>query len=116
ILSKRLGAWRVAVNLWFEQEYAFQDDRWEIIYNPTAGVLYDVSASVSLGLEYWLHGVIEDEDEDEGAEAEGPMHYLGPTVFAATKGPWFSLGAYVRLDGLGDKPTLGDQYGKLWVR
>ncbi|MFO0750543.1 MAG: hypothetical protein U1F43_33470 [Myxococcota bacterium] len=119
ILSKRVGAWRFAVNVVFEQEYGYADEAWELVYNPSVGVVYDLSPSVSLGLEYWAHGTIEDEDEGEGAEgeeSEGAVHYLGPTLYAATKGPWFSLGAYVRMDSLGDKPTVGDPYGKLWVR
>lgn len=116
ILSKRVGAWRFAANLWVEQEYELQSGEWELVYNPTVGVLYDLSPKVSLGLEYWARGKFEDEEEGASESAAGPVQYLGPTLYAATAGPWFSLGAYVRLDALGDAPVTDDPYGKLWVR
>lgn len=118
ILSKRVGSWRFAVNLWAEEEYLFQDDRWVTVYNPTAGFVYELTPRFGLGLEYWLHGKTGDSTSDRAAAATdtGPMHYLGPTLYAATEGPWFSLGAYVRLDGIGDTPVVGDPFGKLWVR
>lgn len=119
ILSKRLGAVRLAVNLWFEQEYYFQDDLWKLVYHPTAGVAYELSPTATLGLEYWVRGRFDDNVEPLATatvDTTDPVHYLGPTLLLVTGGPWFSLGAYVRLDGLPDAAVVGDPFGKLWFR
>lgn len=121
ILSKRLGAWRFAINLWFEQEYYFQDDLWKLVYHPTAGFTHELSPTVALGLEYWVRGRFDDNVGAPGTAAAAvdttdPVHYLGPTLMLVSPGPWFSLGAYVRLDGLPDAAVVGDPYGKLWFR
>lgn len=123
LLNKRFGAFRASLNLWIEQEYYFQDDFWKLVYHPTAAVLYDLSPSASIGLEYWLRGRFDDNQPavttgiSAAVDTTEPVHYLGPTLFLATKaGPWFTLGAYVRLDAVADDAVVGDPFGKLWFR
>jgi hypothetical protein len=129
LLSRRFGAFSAACNLWVEQEYYFQIPEWRFIYNPTLGATYDLSPNFVVGLEYWVRGRFDDDDGGDSAslatpaaiaaESEVPSgahHYLGPTFMAQTADAFFTLGAYARLDHLGDAAVVGDQYGKLWFR
>ncbi|PKN56604.1 MAG: hypothetical protein CVU56_15355 [Deltaproteobacteria bacterium HGW-Deltaproteobacteria-14] len=109
LLSKRVGAVRMLVNVWFEQEYYFQENAWKLIYHPTAGVTYDLSPNATVGLEYWAQGHLE-------AGGRSAVHYLGPTLMLSSANPWLSIGVYLRLDHLGDAAAVGDPFGKLWFR
>jgi hypothetical protein len=117
LLSKRFGAINVVANLWVEQEYYFQTGDTKYIYNPTVGVTYELSPKLIAGLEYWARGRFDTLDETEMTEAPTKTHhYVGPT-FLAQKGEVFiSIGAYVRLDDIGETAVVGDQFGKLWFR
>jgi len=126
LLQRRMGAWNFGVNLWVEQEYYFQTGDWRFIYNPTAGVSYEISPKFSLGAEYWLRGRFDDDDASQpaglpGVNTETPSgstarHYLGPTFMVQSAEYFLSLGAYARMDGLTDEAVVGDAWGKLWVR
>ncbi len=121
LLSKRLGDVVLVANLWVEQEWYFQDSTTKYIYNPTAGAAYEISPRFHVGLEYWARGRFDDtsddpEDDDGDDAPTGAHHYLGPT-FLYQQGPmFFSLGAYARMDNIGDSAKVGDQYGKIWLR
>jgi hypothetical protein len=121
LLSKRLGDVVLVANLWVEQEWYFQDRVTKYIYNPTVGAAYEISPTFHVGLEYWARGRFDDASDDpanaDGSDAPTTSHhYLGPT-FLYQKGPvFFSLGVYARMDNLGDTATVGDQYGKIWLR
>lgn len=112
ILSRRLGAWQLALNLWVEQEYYYQDGVWKFLYHPTVAAGYELSPVVSLGLEYWVRGRF---DNVDGA-ARAPVHYVGPTLLVSSPGPWFSMGAYVRADRLAEAPAVDDPDGRFWFR
>jgi hypothetical protein len=99
----------LGANLWLEQEYQFQEGKWEHVYHPTAGVSVQASPQVSPGVEYWVRGVFSD-------DAEPAHHYLGPTLLLQSGEYSLSLGAYARLDGFGKAAVPGDPWGKLWVR
>jgi hypothetical protein len=136
LLSRRFGYLTTAINLWVEQEYYFQDDEWKLIYNPTAGLVYELSPRFMLGLEYWARGRFDDAAEDEAlsdetlgsgpqrnATALGPQryetaarHYLGPTFLLQSGPAWWSTGVYARLDNLPDAAVADDPYGKVWIR
>jgi hypothetical protein len=128
LLSRRFGAFSAACNLWVEQEYYFQISEWRFIYNPTLGATYDLSPNFVVGLEYWVRGRFDGDDGDSASLApaaaiaaesdvpSGAHHYLGPTFMAQSADYFFTLGAYARLDHLGDDAVVGDQYGKLWFR
>jgi hypothetical protein len=119
LLSRRFGYLTAVVNLWVEQEYYFQDRAWKLIYNPTAGLVYELSPSFMLGLEYWARGRF-DEGESSGEAAvdspSGARHYLGPTFLLQSGEAWWSTGVYARLDHFGDSAAAGDAYGKVWIR
>ncbi|MEY2930994.1 MAG: hypothetical protein RL033_1743 [Pseudomonadota bacterium] len=121
LLSRRFGPFNAVVNLWVEQEYYFQSNETKFIYNPTAGLTYEVSPHVIVGAEYWARGRFDENDASDqtGGNSDAPTggrHYLGPTLLGQSGELWLSLGAYLRLDALGDSPVVGDPYGKLWFR
>lgn len=109
ILHKRLGPVVLATNLWVEQEFEIEEGEWEFIYSPTLGASYELSPHVSVGLEGWLRGVIAEEVEPVNV-------FLGPVLMAQLGEYWASMGAYVRLDGLGDPVQIGESYGPLYLR
>ena len=123
LLAKRFGPVNVVANLWVEQEYYFQTGDTKYLYNPTAGVSYELSPKIVAGLEYWSRGRFDSANDkndvmDAGA-SEAPTrthHYLGPTFLAQQGKVFFSLGAYLRLDGLADGAKVGDPFGKVWIR
>ena len=56
---------------------------------------------------------------DMAGASEAPTrtrHYAGPTFLAQQGKVFFSLGAYLRLDGVADRAEVGDPYGKVWFR
>lgn len=115
LLGKRFGRLDVLSNLWIEQEYYFQDDSWKLIYNPTLGASYELSPNFNAGVEYWVRGRF---DSGEAADdtPSGARHYLGP-AFMLQRGEHFvTLGAYARLDTLGQSQQVDDAWGNVWVR
>ena len=117
LLGKRLGRLDLIANLWGEQEYYFQEGDWKFVYNPTAGVTYELSPHFNVGVEYWARGRFDAEATNGRADsAADARHYLGPT-FLAQRGEYFlSVGAYARLDRLGKSQRLEDPWGNIWVR
>lgn len=122
LLSRRFGYLTAVVNLWVEQEYYFQTQEKKLIYNPTAGAVYELSPSFMLGLEYWARGRFDkgDDANEDGAaassDARSGRHYLGPTFLLQSGEAWWSTGVYARLDGLGKSAIADDPYGKVWIR
>ncbi len=112
ILQRRLGPLRLAANAWAEREFYFGGNR-EWVLNPTAGVVLERWIRVQPGVEYWMHGEL----NDQGAWNLKPQHYLGPTVLFQFGRAWWSSGFYFRLNGL-DTPPAGtsDAYGAVWAR
>jgi opacity protein-like surface antigen len=120
LLSKRFDRLVVSANLWVEQEYYFTDDDWKFIYNPSIGASYELAPAVAVGLEYWMRGRFDDvspaEVADGGDVTTGTRHYLGPTVRLQKGEYWMTVGAYARLDALGDAAVVGDPFGKMSIR
>lgn len=121
LLSRRFGPVNLVANLWIEQEWYFQTAEKKHIYNPTLGVTYELSPRLSLGAEYWVRGRF---DSDRGpTDMDGTtdpttstVHYAGPTLLLQAKKVWLAAGAYARLDQLGAGVTVGDPFGKVWIR
>jgi hypothetical protein len=99
-----------------EQEYYFQDQQWKLIYNPTAGAIYELSPNLMLGLEYWARGRFNADSQSDADTPQAARHYLGPTVLLQSGEAWWSTGIYARLDHLGNAAVPEDPYGKVWVR
>jgi hypothetical protein len=121
LLEKRFGPVRAVANLWVEQEWYFITDETKFIYNPTVGATYEVAPWLQVGAEYWARGRFDEAENDDAASGyDGPSggtrHYAGPTVMVQGGEYWMALGAYVRLDGLGNATAIDDAYGRVWVR
>jgi hypothetical protein len=120
LLSRRFGYLTAVCNLWVEQEYYFQDQEWKLIYNPTLGASYELSPNFMLGLEYWAHGRFDKAKTlvglDNAENPSGGRHYLGPTFMLQSGEAWWSVGAYARIDHLGEALAAEDPYGKVWIR
>jgi len=123
LLSRNFGAVTMVANLWVEQEYYFQTGETKHIYNPTIGGSYDVLPRLQIGAEYWARGrfdstatMTNEMMTDTNDSPTRTAHYAGPTVLVQAEKAWLSVGAYARLDTLGDAPIVNDPYGKLWVR
>jgi hypothetical protein len=127
LLSRRLGAFMVASNLWVEQEYYFQIPEWRFLYNPTLGGTYDLSANFVVGLEYWVRGRFDSPSANPAAAVpgavspssdipDGARHYLGPTFMMQSDDVFLTLAAYARLDHPSQAAQVGDQWGKVWIR
>jgi hypothetical protein len=117
IVSKRFGRLSVLANLWVEEEYYFNEKDWKYLYNPTAGVTYELSPAVTTGLEYWARGRFDDlAAHEDKAVAGRTHHYVGPTLLGQRGEVWLCAGAYVRADNLGERIPAGDPWGRVWVR
>jgi hypothetical protein len=112
ILDYRAGRVRAQANLWIEQEWYFVDDETKYVYNPAAGVTYEVSPAITLGAEYWARGRF----DEPAMGGTGTHHYAGPTFMAQRGEYWISAGAYTRLEKIGSATDVDDPNGKLWVR
>jgi hypothetical protein len=110
ILQRRFGPLGLHANLWVEQEYYFQSDRWYYVYNPTLGAAYQFSPSFFAGVEYWARGHFD-------SDSTTPVHhYAGPAVMVQSLEAFATLGAYLRWDGIDEGPVADDPFGKLWIR
>jgi len=121
ILARRFGPLSLHANLWVEQEYYFQDETWRYLYNPTAGVAYQVVPSFFVGLEYWARGRFDETETSAASGADGEAasethHYGGPTLMVQSAQGFASLGTYLRWDELGQGAEPDDPWGKVWVR
>jgi hypothetical protein len=116
LLSRRFGYLTAVANLWVEQEYYFQEQAWKLVYNPTAGAVYELSPSFMLGLEYWARGRLDSGESFGDDSPSGARHYAGPTFLLQSGEAWWSTGVYARLDHFGDSAVADDPYGKLWFR
>jgi hypothetical protein len=113
ILQRRFGAFSLHSNLWVEQEFYFQTDRWYYVYNPTLAAAYQVSPSFFVGFEYWARGQFGDA---EPTPTPLPHHYAGPTLMVQTLEAFATLGVYPRWDAVADAAVVDDPAGKVWVR
>lgn len=116
LLQRRFGPVVAVANLWVEQEYYFSIGESRFVYNPTVGVAYQPIPGFSVGLEYWARGRFDSTDSGTGDPIPGTRHYIGPALQVAKGEYWLALGAYLRVDNLGETQAVGDPYGRLWVR
>jgi hypothetical protein len=117
LLDKRLGRLTVQANLWIEQEWYWIADETKYIFNPTLGAAWEVNPSITIGGEYWARGRFDEPTNATGEDDAGTTrHFLGPTVMLQKGEYWLSAGAYARLDKLGESASVGDSYGKAFVR
>ncbi len=115
LLQRRIGALRIASNLWAEYELYFDGHR-DVVLNPTLGFTYEVSRNVHLGLESWLRREYPHPAPSPRPFALGPHVYLGPTILLVTSRLWWSTGVYTRVTDTDHTIAPGESFGRLWVR
>lgn len=117
LLERRFGAFTALANLWIEQEWYWIADETKFLYNPTVGLAYELHPAATIGLEYWARGRFDTADGMTGDdESGGTRQYLGPTLTVQKGEYWLTLGAYARLDRLGEDVVLDDAGGSAWIR
>jgi hypothetical protein len=115
ILDRRFGRLRLLANAWFEYELYYTGRR-EWVFNPTAGVTYEVTPNIAPGIEYWMRAELRSDAPNTPSFNAGPHHYLGPTLRASFGNFFVTAGIYARLSDLGRAVTPTDSYGPVWVR
>ncbi len=95
--------------------------RVEVHLQPDRGALVRVFARVLARRRVLDAGRFDDPEPTTSASGTsdaptGTRHYAGPTVMLQSGEYFTSLGAYARLDNLGDDAVVGDQFGKVWFR
>jgi len=116
ILAKRFGNLTVATNLWGEREYEYAARNWDWVINPTLGATYELSPMWHLGVEGWMRAEWPTPAPSPRPFALGPHEFVGPTVMIDFGKIWWSTGAYLRVDDIGRKAQLDDNYGPVWFR
>lgn len=123
LLAKRFGDLNIVANLWIEQEWYYQTDEYKHIFNPTLGASYQINPKLFVGLEYWVRGRFDKANgvtDQVGSNInDAPIathHYAGPTFLVQSGKVFLSVGAYLRVDHLGERVQVGDAFGRVWVR
>lgn len=117
LLEKRIGRVTAIANLWIEQEWYWIADETRFLYNPTVGATYELHPAITVGAEYWVRGRFDRPSTATGEDdARTARHFLGPTVMMQKGEYWLTVGAYARLDALGEAAVVDDAHGKAWVR
>jgi hypothetical protein len=110
-------------NLWAEREFYYAtNDEWVI--NPTAGVTFEVHPIFIVGLEGWMHAEYghpsltgQNGGSPTAAQFNNDPHwFIGPTAMLQFRRFWWSVGAYLRPDGLNDTIPIGAVYGHFTIR
>jgi hypothetical protein len=115
ILQKRFGNLRAVANLVGEHEFYYTGaNDWEI--NPSAGLTYQITPVFQPGVEYWVNAEWPDVAVHPRPRVLGPNHYVGPTMLFDFGRIWWSTGAYLRVNDLGDTPEVADGFGSVYFR
>ncbi|MEO8701954.1 MAG: hypothetical protein ABI867_18055 [Kofleriaceae bacterium] len=116
LLMKRFGRVRVAVNVSGEYEWYFSKQR-EVVLNPSAGVTYEVSPKLHLGLETWLRGEYPMNPKPAARTfGLGPQAYAGPALMYNFGKIWWALGLYTRVTDISHVVQPAEPYGRFWMR
>lgn len=95
ILSKRFGGIITALNIGAEIERKVIDSEHESKFELTAGVAYDLSNNIALGLEFRNHRNYADIFEEE----ENQATFIGPTFNIQTEELYFTINLLKQVSG-----------------
>ena len=117
ILARRIGDFHLHVNLTAEFEAYYNGER-ELVFDPSAGVTWQVTPAFHPGWEYWMRveHPIDAAADELGGFNRGPIHYTGPAMMFNFGRIWWSSGAYFRLNEPTYNLTPGDAFGNVWLR
>jgi hypothetical protein len=117
LLQRRFGDLRIAANLSSEYEYYFASHQREVVLDPSAGITYEASAKLHLGIDSWLRSEYPMHPKPMMRTfGLGPAAYVGPAVMYNFGKLWWAVGAYVRVTDFDHTLVAGEPYGPLYVR
>jgi hypothetical protein len=128
ILQKRFGNLRIAANVVGEHEWYFASPQQDWIFDPSAGVTYQVTPVFQPGIDSWMWfehtnqpaALTETMIKDTTMNLR-PNVYVGPAMLFNFGKFWWSTGVYFRVTNLSyndaKEGTVGnDIFGPLWFR
>jgi hypothetical protein len=115
LLQKRFGHARAMINLWVEREF-YYDGRKDWVFQPTAGLTYEVTPTFHPGVEYWMRAEIPDDAPPQKVFNDGPHHYIGPAVMLSFGKLWWTTAGYFRMNDAKRAVAIGDNTGHFWAR
>jgi hypothetical protein len=125
ILQKRFGNLRIAANVVGEHEWYFASPQQDWIFDPSAGLTYQVTPVFQPGIESWMwmeatnQPYLTPEGKPGGATPfnNKPNVYVGPAVLFNFGKLWWSTGAYLRVTNFNhDLVPSVDAFGLVWFR
>jgi hypothetical protein len=121
LLQRRVGIARIVANLSAEQEFYYNGREHDFVANPSLGVTFEPSQKVQPGLEAWMRGEWDENEDEKGPEHArpfelGPHVYVGPTLLLQFGRLWWSNGIYVRTTDRSHTLAPGESYGNVWLR
>jgi hypothetical protein len=116
ILQRRFGLARLIANITGENEY-YYDKSHDLVFNPSAGVTFELSPTVQPGIEWWMRAEYPQKNAPDPRPFElGPHQYLGPALLLQFGKLWWTNGIYARLSDTSHTLQIGESYGRIWVR
>jgi hypothetical protein len=121
ILQRRFRNLRLMANLTGEHEWYWASSQQDWVFEPSAGLTYQVTPVFQPGLDAWMW-------LERSAPAipgisggtpfnQGPNAYVGPAVLLDFGKLWWSTGAYVRVTNFNHTMEPGvDAFGPIWIR
>jgi hypothetical protein len=125
LLQKRIRNLRIAANISGQHAWYFAQPRQDWIFNPSAGVTYQVTPVFQPGVEAWMWWDHTDPTTStllhDTPLNYRPNVYVGPAILFDFGKFWWSTGVYFRVTSLGygevKEGTIGsDAFGPLWFR
>lgn len=95
ILSRRFGNFISAMNINSEIEREIIDKEIESVFEFTGGIMYELSPSIALGIEFRNHRIFEDIYKSEEAQAT----FLGPSINIQTNSFFIVFNFLRQIDG-----------------
>jgi hypothetical protein len=116
ILQRRFGLARLIANVTAEDEY-YYDGSHDIVFNPSAGLTFELSPSVQPGIEWWMRAEYPQENAPDPRPFElGPHQYVGPALLLQFGKLWWTNGVYARVSDTSHSLQIGESFGAIWVR
>ncbi len=126
ILQKRFGNLRIAANLVGEHEWLYVSPQQDWVFDPSAGVTYQVTPVFQPGIDSWMWFEQTNVRTPVTLENQTPLNlrpniYVGPAILLNFGKIWWSTGVYFRTTSLSynsvKEGTIGqDAFGPLWFR
>jgi hypothetical protein len=126
ILQKRFGNLRIAANVVGEHEWYFASPQQDWIFDPSAGITYQVTPVFQPGIDSWMWFEHTSAANTDTVLRQTPLNlrtnvYVGPAILFNFGKFWWSTGVYFRVTNTSynavAEGTVGqDIFGPLWFR